>query len=89
MSSAWLGVNDIVSDGTFRELKNPRGTATVYDPVGGTSQAADDSMDCVVMHESTGEWENVVCEGGTGIPGVVCRIPSVDNFGYDSSGTGR
>ena len=89
MSSAWLGVNDIVTEGTFRELKNPRGTSSVYDPIGGTTPSADDSKDCVVMNEADGRWENVDCvSSSTNQHDVLCRIPSINNFGYDMI-TGR
>ena len=84
MSSAWFGVNDIQTEGTFRELKNPKGTSGVYDPVGGTTPSVNDSKDCVVMNETDGRWENVDCNGSTtNQHGVLCRIPSVNTFGYD------
>ena len=91
MSSVWLGVNDIVTEGTFRELKNPNGTSGVYDPISGTIPSVN-SKDCVVMIETDGRWENVDCNGSPTNQqrdhGVLCRIPSVYNFGYDSL-TGR
>ena len=84
MSRAWLGVNDLQTEGTFRELKNPNGTSVVYDPIGGTTPSVDEAKDCVVMNETDGKWETVYCTNTQPAPGVLCRIPSVNNFGYDN-----
>ena len=85
MPSAWLGVNDIVTEGTFRELKNPNGTSVVYDPMGGTTPSVDEAKDCVVMNEADGKWVNVACHINQYDTqrSVLCRTPSVNNFGYD------
>ena len=84
----WIGQTDIRTEGVFRRLLPPSVELT-FDPArdAATQPPPDPSKNCAVMYDS-GYWYNEHCVDGSTDFGILCRVQTINRFGYDVH-TGR
>ena len=81
--SAWIGVNEL--NGALSFASDPERTLS-YVPT--WVSPTDATKKCVTVLASNGDWEASECNDSSSDQATLCRIPPMDEFGYNL-GTGK
>ena len=77
--SAWIGVNEL-NGASLSFVSNPDGNLN-YSPT--WASPTDATKKCVTVSASNGGWSALECQGSGSNQATLCRIPLVDEGGYN------